>query len=128
MLKQLKNNENGIVFVTVLMVIIVMAVLTVSMISLNVSQSVLAENESKKAKAETLAQGGLFFFLANKSGPSPSNYIQYNYCDKTEDVRYRVTINMAGAGINNTNKLNITVAYPLSPAPSSSTINCRILL
>jgi len=59
MLKQLRNNEKGVVFITVLMIILVMAVLTVSILSMNVSQTLLTEGEIQNVQAESLAFGGL---------------------------------------------------------------------
>lgn len=128
MFRQLKGNNSGVVFVTVLMVIIVMAILTVSMISLNVSHTVIAENEAKRVKAETLAAGGLSYFLSNQLGPNPSNSITYNYCDTLEGVRYRVSITRTASGVGNPPpfNLNVSVNYPIGPYPIDFSTGCNI--
>ena len=57
MLRQLKANNQGIVFVTVLMIIIVMMILTVSIVSLNVTQVLRTSGEVKHVQAEYLRLG-----------------------------------------------------------------------
>jgi len=66
MLKDLKNNDRGIVFVTVLIVIITTMVLAVSALSLNLSQIKSTENELKYIQAKVLADGGLVRILAEQ--------------------------------------------------------------
>jgi len=59
MLRQLRQNERGVVFVTVLMIIIVMMALTVSIVSLNVTQVTRTAGEVKHVQAEHLALGAI---------------------------------------------------------------------
>ncbi|MBF0478170.1 MAG: hypothetical protein HQL26_01680 [Candidatus Omnitrophica bacterium] len=61
MIKKLKN-DSGIVLVTVIIIITVMMILVVSMISLNVSQSVVSKEENKKLKCELMTEGILNLF------------------------------------------------------------------
>ena len=111
MFRDLRKNNKGVVFVTVLMIIIVMAVLTVSIISLNVNQSMLTEGEAKRMNAETLALGGLAVMLANQQSARPKNYI--TYLNLIDGISYNVQINLAGAGLpgTGTSALNISVTY-----------------
>ena len=53
-LKKLKsrNNERGVVYVTVVMIIMVLTVLALSVVGLNANQSILAEKEIKRIQAE----------------------------------------------------------------------------
>lgn len=112
MLKELRTNQNGIVFVTVLMIIIVMTVLTVSMISLNVNQSLLSEGEIKRIQAETIALGALAHMFTNlQLGGSSSNSITYPV--SIGNVTYTVVANLYGSGLSGTytQTLNIYVSY-----------------
>ena len=77
MLRRLNNND-GVVFVTVLAVIITMMVLAVSIIGLNVSQTLVTEREVKRIKAELLAMGALSYTFANQMSDSPGNAITFN--------------------------------------------------
>jgi len=74
-LRNLKNNENGIVFVTVLMIIVVIMTITVGIISLNISQVTFTEQEIQRVKSEMLAMGTLAYVFANQLTSSPSNSI-----------------------------------------------------
>ena len=111
MLKQLKQNQKGVVFVTVLMIIIVMMVLSVSVISLNVSQVMLSENESKRIQAEILAMGALSYMFANQMSSSPSNLITDSVI--LDNITYNIISNVAnpGGGTYGTSELNIDVVY-----------------
>ncbi|MCK5014135.1 MAG: hypothetical protein KAS66_09980 [Candidatus Omnitrophica bacterium] len=78
MFKELKNNNRGIVFVTVLIIIIVAMVLSVSVLSLNISQVTSSEDELKHIQARALAEGGFAQILVEKfSGSASSNIITY---------------------------------------------------
>ncbi|MBF0484051.1 MAG: hypothetical protein HQL25_05035 [Candidatus Omnitrophica bacterium] len=69
------GKESGIVLITVVIIIAVMMILVVSIISMNVSQSVVSKEETKKLKCEILSEGILNSFLseyANKGLPATS--------------------------------------------------------
>ncbi|HQP10196.1 MAG TPA: hypothetical protein PKV41_02290 [Candidatus Omnitrophota bacterium] len=66
MLKKLRNNDHGVIFVTVLIIIMVSMVLAVSVLSLNISQVKSSEDELKYIQAKTLAEGGLAQFLTTQ--------------------------------------------------------------
>ena len=65
MLKDIRNNNSGIVFVTVLAIVISMMILTMSVISLNSSQTILVEDEVKRLQAEMLALGYFSYLHSN---------------------------------------------------------------
>ncbi len=102
MLKSLKNNEKGVIFVTVLMIVIVMMVLVVSIVSMNVSQVTLAENEIRRVQAEILAMGALARTYGNQLSNSTGNFIQYTV--DFGNFTYLVTSNVYSG-----NLLDITV-------------------
>ena len=109
MLKQLKQNEKGVVFVTVLMIIIVMMVLAISVISINVSQVMITEGEAKRLQAEILAMGALAYSFANQMSTSPGN--QMTYMQSLDNVAYNVFVNLANGSTPGTSTLNIYVNY-----------------
>ena len=109
MLKRTQGKDSGIVFVTVLMVIIVMAVLTVSIISLNINQAIQTEEETKRIQAESLAMSGLALMIANQNSGAPSSTLTFS--NTVGNITYTTTATIAGPGAGNTNFLNITVSY-----------------
>ena len=112
MLRQLKNNEKGVVFVTVLMIILVMMVLAISIISLNVSQVMTSENEVRRQQAEALAMGALVYTFADQlSGAAPVN--QYSTIETLDGLPFNVFVNLADSPTtpSGTSNLDITVSY-----------------
>ena len=86
MFKQLKNNERGMVFVMVLMVIVVMTVLAISIVSMNVSQVMIAEDQTKRIQAELLALGAMAYKYDGGS--------QNSYTETLGNSVFTVTINI----------------------------------
>ena len=111
MLAQLKNNNRGVVFVTVLMVIIVMMVITVSILGLNISQVVMAENRVKAIQAEVLARGALDYFVMTQFSAAASNLISFS--ETVDNFTFNVTANLdsSGGGYHGTDPLDIQVNY-----------------
>ena len=111
MLKQLNSNQNGIVFITVLSIILVIAILTVGIIQLNLNQAYITEGEIKRIQLEAVAKGALALVYANLASdyPTSSNTITYNVTIGNQV--YNVFAQLAGAGLTgtNTNTLNIYV-------------------
>ena len=99
------------VFVTVLMIIIVMMILTVSIVSLNVTQVMRTEGEVKHIQAEYLALGAIPYLYANQWTNSQGNVITYN--ETLDGIPFTVIANRSGSGLGgyNTNNLAITVNY-----------------
>ena len=108
MLRTLKNNKKGVVFVTVLMIIIVMMVLAISIISMNVSQVMVAESEVKRIQAEIIAFGAIAYTFANQASSSPGNDITYSTTIGTET--FDTVINV-GTPVNDISPLSINVIY-----------------
>ena len=79
MLKQLKNNDNGIIFITVLFIIIIMITLTVGIMSLNVSQVKTTEGDVKRIQAEAAAMGAVSRMLAVQHSDTPVDNFSYSY-------------------------------------------------
>ncbi|OGX37351.1 MAG: hypothetical protein A3G91_00580 [Omnitrophica WOR_2 bacterium RIFCSPLOWO2_12_FULL_50_9] len=111
MLRQLRKDDRGIVFVTVLMIIITMMILTVSIISLNVTQTVTSSGEIHRIQAEYLALGAIPYFYANQWTSSSSNTITYT--QTLDGISFTVVANIIGPGLAgyNTSGLNISVTY-----------------
>ena len=112
MFKQIKNNERGVVFVTVIMIVMVLMVLTISVLSLNMSQVTSTEQEVKRIQAELIAMGGLRYMFALQQNATALNDVHIPI--QLGDFDFDVYINLdAGlnAGIFNTDQLNVTVTY-----------------
>ncbi len=89
MLKELRNSNDGVVFVAVLIIIIVSMVLAMSVLSLNISQVKSAEDEVKSIQATILAEGGLAQILMNQwsdtAGDTTDFFITH------DGTRYNIT-------------------------------------
>lgn len=111
MLRQLRENNQGIVFVTVLMIVIVMMILTVSILSLNVSQVVRTTGEIKHVQAEYLGLGAIPYLYANQWTASPDDAITYT--ETLDGTLFTVTANLNGPGLPqyNGNSIFIDVNY-----------------
>jgi hypothetical protein len=107
MFKDLKKDEQGMVFVAVLSIIIVIMILTVSILSINVSHVGVAENEARQLQAEMLAQGALTRIFANQMTPSARNILYSQTIGTTT-----FTINATRTrGANGLSDLNVIVNY-----------------
>ncbi|VAX35443.1 hypothetical protein MNBD_UNCLBAC01-1955 [hydrothermal vent metagenome] len=111
MLKALKNDENGFVFVVVLAVIIVVAVLVVSLISMNVSQVLIVEDEVKRIQAETLARGAMEYIAAGQISNSSLHSITFS--ETLGNFTYSVIANITDVGLTgySANGISISVDY-----------------
>lgn len=98
MLRELKNNNRGVVFITVLIIIIISMVLAVNILSLNISQVKTAENELKYIQAELLAEGALARILVRQFSGSPANVIAYE--ELLGSSSFSIVANIDGSGPN----------------------------
>jgi len=105
MFKDLKDNNQGIVFITVLIIVIVTMVLAVSALSLNISQIKSTENELKYIQAEVLADGGLFHILTNQFSPSASNII--TFIETVGYTTFSVVSNIDGGGASPAGSISV---------------------
>lgn len=113
MLKQLTNNKQGVVFVTVLMTIIVLMVLTMSTISMNISQIASSEEELRRVQAQAFAIGALYYMLANQISTSPGSTMQLSEVIGSYTFNADINIVNDGSGPFSTDPVTITVtAYP----------------
>jgi len=103
MLRNLKRNKKGIVFVTVLMIIIVLMILAISVISLNVSQVLVTENEVRRLQAEVIALGALAKIYGYKLSNGSANFLT-NF-DTLNNRLFTITSNIV------LTNLNINVVY-----------------
>ncbi len=104
MLKGLRKNNQGVVFITTLMAIIVLMILAVSILSLNVSQVMITETDAKKVKAETLMMGILGYTYAEQLNGTIGNFFVVN--ETLDGITFSATSNLVSPG-----NLVITINY-----------------
>ncbi len=111
MLRQLKRNKQGVVFITILTVILGLMILLVGFMSLNVSQVMITEKEIDSIQAEIVGLGALGRALVSQMSATPANLITYNQMigQKTFDII--ITRDTSGGGISGTDMLSVTVDY-----------------
>ncbi len=111
MLRELRNNNKGVVFLTVLMIIVVLMGLAISAVSLNISQSLLTQKRIRDTQAKILAMGALARTFANQLSNSAGNYIAYNETLDGHTFQVISFLNESGGGIDNTDVLSINIVY-----------------
>ncbi len=105
MLKDLKNNNRGIVFITALIIIIITMTLAISVLSLNISQVKSSETELKNIQAGILADGLIGRMLINQMSSSPSDIITYTETVGNTPFTLLANVYSAGALLPGTNSV-----------------------
>jgi len=97
MFRQLAK-EDGIVFVTILMIIMIMMTVTIGIISLNVSQVQFSESEVRRLKSEMMAHGVMAYVFANQltASAAPTLTVSRPLDGITYTVNATVTDNDSG--------------------------------
>ena len=102
------NEKKGFVFVTVVMLIAVMAVITLSVIGLNSSQTINAEKEIKRLQAESLGIGVTQAMLLDVNMPSQ---VDFNQTMDGTNFTVTPTVNDDNSGPFGTDPLQVQVQY-----------------
>jgi Tfp pilus assembly protein PilX len=92
------NNTGGFVFVTVLTIVIVMMIVAVSILSMNISQTMVTEKEIDRIQAEVLAAGAVSYALTEKNNDpnSDSKTITQQIDQNTFSVTTSITNDSSG--------------------------------
>ena len=113
MLRQFKNNPSGVVLVTVLMVIVVMIIFTIGLLSRSVTQTVSAEKQIDRIRAEQFVKGVFWQVYANLAdGGTPAT----SYTAPIDGKNFTATVTLPtaatkGQGIYGTDPYTISVDY-----------------
>lgn len=116
MLRLLHKNNQGVVFVTVVLIILAMMILTVSVVSLNVTQVLRTSGEVKNIQAQYLAQGaipylynGWTYGAGQWRAPSDTR----TYTETLDGTVFTVTANLNRPGLvgYNTSGFLVNVVY-----------------
>jgi len=109
--KQYMNNNSGIVLVTVVMVILVLTVLTISVMSSNVSQITLTKSVENRIKTEQLSKGAMWLNYTNiMTGAAGTQTVNETLDGKTYNIS--TTHKQGdGSGPNTTDPLQMTSSY-----------------
>ena len=110
---RLVKNQKGIVFVTVLMIIIAMMIVTITVISLNIGQVITTEGEVQRLKATELATGLLYYTHGAVYAINPgAGALIINHAAETMDgITYTPQINVAaeGTGISGSSSRDVLI-------------------
>ena len=112
MLKDLKNNEKGVVFVTVLIIIVISMVLAVNILSMNISQVTSSEEELKMIQAGILKDGVLAQFYVNQFANSAAN--SFTYQETMGNTTFTVLANAilgSAPGQSNATPVSINIVF-----------------
>jgi type II secretory pathway component PulK len=103
------ENDRGVIFVTVLIIIIVSMVLAVSILSLNISQVKSSETELKYIQAKTLAEGGLAQILTSQWSGTPANSIIFSETLGNTTFGISSDIDYSGSGPVGSNAVPLSI-------------------
>jgi len=111
MLKQLNNNEKGFALFATLVIVILMMVLTILIISMNVSQVMFEEREVAEIQAEILALGAISERFANQLTDSPGD--NRTWTETVDGKNYTIDAVMLPQGLPgyNTKTLVVNVTF-----------------
>ena len=110
------GTQNGIVFVTVLMIIITMMIVTVTVVSLNLGQVITTEGEIQRMQAQELATGLIYYThgTTQVTNPLPANPLAIAHAAENMDGQiFTPTVNVgaSGTGLDGTRLVTIRIAY-----------------
>ena len=108
MFPKLKNNNSGIVLLTVLMMTVVMMVYAISILSTNVSEVISSKGQVEHIKAEQLAKGA---FWLNYSSIMTTNSLTSVPAETLDYKTYSTTVSRNPGGPNSTDSLTLTTSY-----------------
>ena len=110
MLRQFKHKPSGVVLVTVLMVIVVMIIFTIGLLSRSVTQTVSAEKQVDRIRAEQFVKGVFWQVYANLADNLP---IATSVTQTIDGKVYTASIRSgaAGTGIYGTTPYTFQVDY-----------------
>ncbi len=110
MFRNLRYNDSGIVLVIVIILTIAMMIVTIGVISTNVSQKIYTSHQIDRIKAEQIAKGAAWHLFMDKaltnSASLPYNEIILD--GKTYNLSFTEGLN---SGPEGTDTYNITIQY-----------------
>ncbi len=109
MFRDLKSNNRGVVFVTVLIIIIISMVLAVSVLSLNISQVKSSEEELKHIQAKLLSEGILAQMLVSQFTVAPVNSLSYTESIGNTTFTIQADIDQSGVPSPGSNSAPMTI-------------------
>lgn len=107
MIRDLRRNEKGLIFIVVLMIVIVMMTLTVSLLGVNITQSYLTEGEYRRTRAELVSSSAMFAAMAARFANASVNNLVLN--ETIDGQTY--TANATFTGPANAAALNVVINY-----------------
>ncbi|MBP9854259.1 MAG: hypothetical protein KBD53_05290 [Candidatus Omnitrophica bacterium] len=103
------NNEKGVVLITVVVVIIMILMLVMALRGMNVSQTLLTEDEYKRLQNQLLAESTVAYIYATQQNHHPPMSAAYtiNLNGLDHDVEYEIS----SGGLYGSNLVQIDVTY-----------------
>ena len=102
------TNESGVVLVTVVIMTLVMTILAISLISANVGQTLSAQHQIERIKAEQLAKGSFWYNYMSLATTGSGATAPTEALDRKKYVPSIVSL---PGGLNGTTTYKVTVAY-----------------
>ena len=109
MFKKLTHNEDGVIFVTVLVIVIVTTLLAISIYSLNSSQAMLAEEEVRRIQSSLIAEGEHVRYIGSRF--EGVGYTAGVYTISSFPFTVSPTVGAPGTGLNYSTTFSINVSF-----------------
>lgn len=109
-MRLINQNNEGVVMITVVVIILLILMLVTSVISMNVSQVLLSEDEYKRLQNQLLAESTLAYVYAEMQTtgtPAMSDTFTYTLNNITHSASY----SLAPGGVMGSSIVDINVSY-----------------
>ena len=110
--KKIKNrlsNNQGVVLITVVVVVIMILMLVAAVVRLNVSQTMLTEDEYKRIQNQLLAESALALITADQQTVTPLTNDSYSF--NLNNITHTVNYTISPGGLLGSSIVQIDVVY-----------------
>ena len=102
-------NNQGVVLITVVVIVILILMLVVAIVHMNVSQTMLTEDEYKRVQNQLLAESALALIHAEQQTVSPPASDTYAFT--LNGINHTVSYTVSAGGLHGSSIVAIDVSY-----------------
>lgn len=103
------RNEKGVVLITVVVVVIMLLMLVVALTRMNVSQTLLTEDEYKRIQNQLLAESTLALIHADQQTAIPKTTDTFSLT--LNNIPHTVNYTVSGGGLMGSSLVQIDITY-----------------
>jgi len=103
------NNNSGVVLITVVVIVIMILMLVVAVTRMNVSQTLLTEDEYKRIQNQLLAESTVALIHADQQTALPKTTDTFAFT--LNNITHTVNYTVSGGGIMGSSLVQIDITY-----------------